>query len=462
MSGALEEEPKVQRERRKAGRIHVVVKSLRESQEFSVKGDYTVRQLKCGLAERLGAPSEPLVLIHLNRILQDSEPLSHLRGQDGLVRVCMMQRSQHLSAVPPGDAVQSRLTGVADSEPDDLSLSLTSPLSLEEGLDSLDLINDGPGLFPAPQRQMERQLPAEPEIMQDALGRQRAFSHCSPQLNLSAPQIQLLLQTHPEVLELIRDPEVKHQVNNNEDFTLDNPEQPERTPETMPEQLLKTHTKNLHPSETQMGVAPAVTVSSGNHQSSEREKEMAPSLTADPLRELTATPTFNPNTPHSSLQSLLEEIMASPTLMESLLSGPHVSRLLNCLSQNPSLAEQMLLSHPLFSGSPQLQQQIRQQLPLFLNQMQSPDLLSAMLNPRAMGALLNIQQGLQILAAEAPVLIPVAEPQNADAASEPSSDSVLNNQSGSGPQVAVVTEQQQQQFVQQMLQALANTNHRVP
>lgn len=46
-------------------------------------------------------------------------------------------------------------------------------------------------------------------------------------------------------------------------------------------------------------------------------------------------------------------------------------------------------------------------------------------------------------------------------APELASDSVLNSQSGNGPQVATETEQQQQ-FVQQMLQALANTNNGVP
>uniref|UniRef100_A0A673CCQ2 STI1 domain-containing protein n=1 Tax=Sphaeramia orbicularis TaxID=375764 RepID=A0A673CCQ2_9TELE len=157
----------------------------------------------------------------------------------------------------------------------------------------------------------------------------------------------------------------------------------------------------------------------------------------------------------SGMQSLLEQITASPGLMESLLSGPYVSSLLNCLSQNPELAAQMLLSHPLFSGNPQLQQQMRQQLPLFLQQMQSPELLSAMFNPKAMEALLQIQQGLQTLAAEAPALIPAAELGNIGANVNAASDTVFNNQSQSGPQVATVTEQQQH-FVQQMLQALAN------
>lgn len=48
-----------------------------------------------------------------------------------------------------------------------------------------------------------------------------------------------------------------------------------------------------------------------------------------------------------------------------------------------------------------------------------------------------------------------------DAGSELGSDSVLYSQSGSSPGVAMVTEQQQQQFVQQMLQALANNNYGV-
>lgn len=71
------------------------------------------------------------------------------------------------------------------------------------------------------------------------------------------------------------------------------------------------------------------------------------------------------------------------------------------LSQNPDLAAQMMLNNPLFAGNPQLQEQMRQQLPTFLQQMQNPDTLSAMSNPRAMQALLQIQQGLQTLATEA-------------------------------------------------------------
>ncbi|CAK6950532.1 LOW QUALITY PROTEIN: ubiquilin-1-like [Scomber scombrus] len=486
MSRAVKDETRAARECPKYDRIHIAVKSVTESKDFNVRGDCTVRQLKWGLAEHRGAPAEELVLIHSGRVLKDSELLSHLKRQDG---------PQHSSVVPTNDPtselLQSDLTAVLHPEPDTLTPSPTSPFCLVEGLDSLGLTNDGPGFFPALQRQMERQLLADPEMMRHVLGSpfvQSTLSNSSPQLTrqliLSSPQIQQLLQTNPEVgdmlnntdvvtqvLELIRNPDMIHEVMHNEDRALDNLQQKQDNSETITgdsDGLQENDSLKLP--QIQRGVPPVVPASSENQQPPERDREKTPSLSShstDPLIGLTANHTTDPNSQHTitaGMQSLLEEITASPGLMESLLSGPYVSCLLNCLSQNPDLAAQMLLSHPLFSGNPQLQLQMRQQLPLFLEQMQSPELLAAMLNPKAMGALLQIHQGLQTLSAEAPALIPETElgntRANVNAAPEHRSDSVLNNQSGSGPQVATVTEQQQQ-FVQQMLQALANANHEV-
>lgn len=55
---------------------------------------------------------------------------------------------------------------------------------------------------------------------------------------------------------------------------------------------------------------------------------------------ITALLVFTPHLPVFSkgMQSLLEEITASPGLMEALLWGPYVDTLLNCLGQNPDLA----------------------------------------------------------------------------------------------------------------------------
>lgn len=101
-----------------------------------------------------------------------------------------------------------------------------------------------------------------------------------------------------------------------------------------------------------------------------------------------------------------------------------------------------MVNVPLFAGNPQLQEQLRLQLPVFLqqvrgrpwwvdikggisllvdssiplpsmpfsllvsHQMQNPESLSILTNPRAMQALLQIQQGLQTLQTEAPGLVP--------------------------------------------------------
>ncbi|XP_019115460.2 ubiquilin-1 [Larimichthys crocea] len=492
MSGAVKDEPRAPSDRQRCERIHVAVKSLTESKDYTVRAGCTVRQLKGGLAERMGVPAEQLVLIHSGRVLRESELLSHLKGQDDSVSICMIQRPQHSSPAPTNDpapeTVQSDLTVLLN--PDNFTPSPTSPLCLVEGLDNLGLTNSGPGFFPALQRQMESQLLADPEMMCRLLNSpfvQNTLSNSSPQLARqliqSNPQIQQLLQTNPEVedmlnntgvitqvLELIRNPDMIEEMMHHGDRALDNLQPEQGNPETTGDSdsgFQNTDTKRLKLSQTQTVVPPVVTTSSEHQQPAEKESKQTPpfsSHSTDPLRGLTATPRADPNpqsTVTAGMQSLLEEITASPGLMESLLSGPYVSSLLNCLSQNPDLAAQMLLSHPLFSGNPQLQQQMREQIPLFLQQMQGPELLSAMLNPRAMEALLQIQQALQTLAAEAPALIPTAGLGNIGANANTAPELGSNNQSGSGPGVATVTERQQQQFVQQMLQALANSNYGV-
>ncbi|XP_075872239.1 ubiquilin-4 isoform X1 [Nelusetta ayraudi] len=106
------------------------------------------------------------------------------------------------------------------------------------------------------------------------------------------------------------------------------------------------------------------------------------------------------------MQSLMQQISENPQLMQNMLSAPYMRSMMQSLSQNPELASQVLMNNPLFAGNPQLQEQFRSQLPIFLQQMQNPEALSVMTNPRAMQALMQIQQGLQTLQTEAPGLMP--------------------------------------------------------
>ncbi|KAK7933183.1 hypothetical protein WMY93_004079 [Mugilogobius chulae] len=492
--------------------IQIILQNLEKSEEMTVRADITVGQLKAGLAERFG-PDGAVLLIHGGRVLSDSELVSSLQGKDGEVQLCVRQRCAADSSVNDEDS-SSQTSAFLDTEAE--AQTPTSPLFLVEDLDALGLSDAGPGLLSLLQGQMEMQLLSSPEMLQRVLGSsfvQSSLSDASPELTrnliLSNPQIQLLLQTCPEledqinnpeiiadvmvlsnakrlftekllkceysvillvdpknvtisepedqiktqdnpqpklnlssmptaVLELVRNPDRVMELLKNEEAEIDHASQqrPKSTHHRFtfpPRSSSSTKSENLiHPSETKP--------ESNIRQSANRVKKTVGVFSSGPT---CLSKSDSVRSQKLSMQSLLEQISSSPGLMESLLSGPHVKNLLQCLSHNPELAAQMLLSHPLLSENTELRLQLEQQIPLLLQQMQSPELLSSMLNPKAVEALLQIQQGLQTLASEAPGLIPA---------------SVLNKPE-SASAVSTTTDQQRQ-FVQQMLQTLVNSDHK--
>ncbi|XP_074650696.1 ubiquilin-4-like [Tubulanus polymorphus] len=104
------------------------------------------------------------------------------------------------------------------------------------------------------------------------------------------------------------------------------------------------------------------------------------------------------------MQSLLQQIQQNPQLMQNMLQAPYMQPMLQSLSTNPEI----LMNNPLFAGNPQLQEQIREQIPYFVQQMQNPEVQRLMTNPRAMEAILQIQQAMQTLQQEAPGVLPGA------------------------------------------------------
>ncbi|KAK5613260.1 hypothetical protein CRENBAI_024848 [Crenichthys baileyi] len=500
MSDSVKEESVNTDDPHRSEKIHVVLRSVSESREFTVRGDCTIRQLKLCLSERLRSPAEQLVLTHSGRVLRESELMSHLKEQKGSVSLCMIRRPEPSSAPTPSDPasepVQSELTAVPDPDPKQTPTP-TSPFYLVTDLDSLGLENSQSSFFTALPSQMESQLLSDPEMMCCVLASplvQNTLCTSRPQLTrqliLSNPQIQQLPKTNPEVedtldnydvkkqvLELTREPKMIEKAMQIGGRALENLIMVQDNPgnNAVLDVLQATDEQQHLPKQSQKSTFPLVTTSCESHRGPGAPTSPTSPLSSDstdPLREVGATPRAgssfqSPLT--AGMQLLLEEITASPGLMESLLSGPYINSLLNCLSQNPDFAAQMLLSHPLFSGNIQLQEQMRQQIPLFLQQMQSPELLSMMLNPRAIEALLQIQHGLQTLCVEAPLLMPVAGLGTSGGTGHNGArvhpyDPDLNNQSGCSPQDAPLTKQQQeqqQQFVHQMLKALADTNNGV-
>ncbi|XP_071280958.1 ubiquilin-1 isoform X2 [Agelaius tricolor] len=384
------------------------------------------------------------------------------------------------------------------------------------GLSSLGLNTSN---FSELQSQMQRQLMSNPEMMVQIMENPFVQSMLSNpdlmrQLIMANPQMQQLIQRNPEIshmlnnpdimrqtLELARNPAMMQEMMRNQDRALSNLESIPGGYNALRRMYTDIQEPILNAAQEQFGGNPFASLVSnasagGDNQPSRTENRdplpnpWAPQSSSQTSTTNTGTtgessgssndesstsgttgqsstgPNLGPglgagmfNTP--GMQSLLQQITENPQLMQNMLSAPYMRSMMQSLSQNPDLAVQMMLNNPLFVGNPQLQEQMRQQLPTFLQQMQNPDTLSAMSNPRAMQALLQIQQGLQTLATEAPGLIPGFNPGlsgggssgTPTASTVPSSVSTENTSPASG-----TAEPGHQQFVHQMLQALAGAN----
>ncbi|KAM4845262.1 ubiquilin-like protein [Thomomys bottae] len=106
-----------------------------------------------------------------------------------------------------------------------------------------------------------------------------------------------------------------------------------------------------------------------------------------------------------SLEDLDQKLQGLQLLDEQ--TKTHITGgMIQLLMNHPHLAAQMML----FLSMPQLSELWRQQLPIFLQQSQTSDLLIALANPKASQAILQIEQGLQLLATETPILLPWVAP----------------------------------------------------
>uniref|UniRef100_A0A8C8FHD6 Ubiquilin-4 n=1 Tax=Oncorhynchus tshawytscha TaxID=74940 RepID=A0A8C8FHD6_ONCTS len=497
--------------------IRVTVKTPKEKEEIAIPENSSIKQFKEQIAQRFQAQMEQLVLIFAGKILKDADLLSHQGIYNGLtvhLVIKTQSRPPELCTSPSNSTASEQAqpegpTSVPGPPPvEPTSVPRPSPASsatptFSLGVGSPGTAAAGPGLA-----ELQRQLMSNPELLAQIMDSPLVQGMLSNpdmmrQLIMANPQMQLLLQHNPNIAHLFNNPDVMRQ-------TLEIARNP-----TMMQEMLRNQDRALSnnalrrmstdaqgpmlnaAAQEPVGnpFASSTTLSPGEIQSPRVENGdplanpwVPPASTDTPIGTATptTTPTLSSNGPQTSLhnlgpamgamfnspamQSLLQQITENPTLMHNMLSAPYMRSLLNSLSQNPDLAAQMMLNNPLFSGNPQLQQQMRQQLPMFLQQMQNPEMLSAMSNPRAMQALLQIQQGLQTLATEAPGFIPGYVHQFSIPPHVLSAGSDLNPAPGlssdpapsdlsSGSQVVTETGQrQQQQFVRQMLDALASTN----
>ncbi|XP_007441317.1 ubiquilin-4, partial [Python bivittatus] len=332
----------------------------------------------------------------------------------------------------------------------------TSILSGFGGIAGLGHLGMGSANFMELQQQMQRQLMSNPEMLSQIMENPLVQSMMSNpdfmrQMIMANPQMQQLMERNPEIthmlnnpelmrqtMELARNPAMMQEMMRNQDRALSNLESvpggynalrrmytdiqepmfsaareqfgnnpfsalagSSDTPNSQP-----LRTENREPLPNPWNPVPASQNQvPGNEGSPEPVPSQSRPTVSNPLGINAATlgtGTFS----SPEMQGLLQQISENPQLMQNVISAPYMRTMLQTLAQNPDVAAQMMVNAPLFAGNPPLQEQLRLQLPAFLQQMQNPDSLSILTNPRAMQALLQIQQGLQTLQTEAPGLMP--------------------------------------------------------
>lgn len=83
-----------------------------------------------------------------------------------------------------------------------------------------------------------------------------------------------------------------------------------------------------------------------------------------------------------SMASLLQQMSENPQLVQNMLSAPYTQSMVQALAADPNVANAMLADNPLFAGNPALQEQMRTMMPQFLQQMQNPEMQALMSNPQ--------------------------------------------------------------------------------
>ncbi|XP_043939632.1 ubiquilin-1 isoform X4 [Protopterus annectens] len=473
--------------------IKVTVKTPKEKEEFAVLENSTIKQFKEEISKRFKAHTDQLVLIFAGKILKDQDTLTQHGIHDGLtvhLVIKTQNRSQDQSSRATSSSNSSSTSNststpaVASSASASTTTTTTNPsrpggLMGAFGLSSIGMNSQSLADL---QSQMQRQLISNPEMMTQIMENpfvQNMLSNPDLMRSLitSNPQMQELMQRNPEInhmlnnpdimrqtLELARNPAMMQEMMRNQDRALSNLESIPGGYNALRRMFIDIQEPMLNAAQEQFGGNPFASLVNNSAQGGEiqpsrtENRDPLPNPWAPPpasqssstagstsTGQTPAAPPLGSATPHlgsglgagmfntPGMQSLLQQLSDNPQLMQNILSAPYMRSMMQSLGQNPDLAAQM----------------------------QNPEMLQAMSNPRAMQALMQIQQGLQTLATEAPGLIPGFNLGLGGLGNTGGTTSTSTTGSGTSESTRVpssTTDSGQQQFVQQMLQALAAAN----
>ncbi|CAH0562646.1 unnamed protein product [Brassicogethes aeneus] len=412
--GNSEEKQSESEENASETKITVTVKTPKEKETLEVNEDMGVKEFKDLIAAKFSAEPEQLCLIFAGKIMKDGDNLKQHNIKDGLTIHLVIR------AAPRADTTPQR-------PPADIS---ATPFDLGGlgGLVGLGNMGAGSSTFMEMQNRMQTELLSNPDMLRQVMDNplvQRLMNDPENMRNLITrnPQMQELMERNPEINHMLNNPELLRQ-------TMELARNP-----SMLQELMRSHDRAISNLESIPGGYNALQRMYRDIQEP-MLSATAEQLSRNPFASLVDnTSTNNPqqgtenreplpnpwsgqrpgNPPATSpgrgvvnnppMASLLQQMSENPSLMQNMLSAPYTQSVMEALAADPNMASSLFAENPLLNSNPALQEQMRTMMPQFLQQMQNPEIHNLMSNPQAINAIMQIQQGMETLRQTAPSLI---------------------------------------------------------
>ncbi|XP_044268515.1 ubiquilin-1-like [Tribolium madens] len=383
-------------------KISITVKSQKQKEVIEVEETADVKTFKELVSEKFNAEIDRLNLIFAGKILKDGDTLSQHNIRDGLTVYLVVKAApapDSTSTRPPGDGAQPQ----SNFNPFGGLVGLSSM-----GMNSTNLVEI--------QQRLQREIQNNPAILQSYLDNPLTQS-----LMNNPEHMRTLITSNPQMQELLeRNPEIGHMLNNPE--LLRQTMELARNP-SLYQELLRSNDRAMANLESIPGgfnalqqmyrdiQEPMLTSLSEqftqNPFSGLSESNSATNQPDQNTRSIPNPWTSQPNSDsqNRSMASVMQQMLENSDLMQNMLSAPYMQSLLAALSADPAMANTLLSENPLLAGNPALQEQIRNMMPQFLQQLQNPNMQNMLSNPQALNAIMQIQQGMETLRQTAPNLL---------------------------------------------------------
>ncbi|KAL7646691.1 UNVERIFIED_CONTAM: hypothetical protein RMT77_001944 [Armadillidium vulgare] len=442
----------------KSSAITLTIKAAKDKKVITISENATVKELREVVSKEYDAKEDQICLIFAGKILKDGETLAQHNLKDGLAVHLVIKSGDSTSTATSSSTSQSSSNTTTNTQNNANPFQALGGLGLGMGsLGSLGSLGSmgslGGGNYAELQERMQRDFLSNPDLM-----RQLMDNPLVRQLMNNPDYLRAVLTSNPQMQQLMeRNPEISHMLNNPE--LLRQTMELARNP-AMLQELMRTHDRALSNLESipggysalqrmyrdiqepmlnatqELGSNPFASLFN-NRNNSNTDSTQTGRENSDPLPNpwaasrpsSTTTNTTTSSTPATTssstttsstatsgvgglpgmmgtpgMQSLLQQLTENPQLMQSMLNAPYTQNMFQTLSSNPELAQQIIGSNPLFANNPNLQDQMQQMLPTFMQQLQNPEVQNFLTNPQALSAVAQIQSGLEQLRTSAPGL----------------------------------------------------------